>query len=77
MPRYYQEAAYLYSMEDDRTDVSRLPFDAIIKDSFERFATSLSNYDGLDVEIARKELYPFFGDTYYYDYYTMSNLPEY
>jgi len=77
MPRYYQEAAYLYCMEEGRKDVERLPFDAIIKDTFERFATSLSNYDGLDVEIARKELYPFFGDTYYYDYYTMSNLPEY
>ena len=77
MPRYYQEAAYLYCMEEGRTDVASLPFDGVIKESFERFATTLSNYDGLDVEIPRKELYPFFGDTYYYDYYTMSNLPEY
>ena len=77
MPRYYQEAAYLFCMEEGRADVARLPFDTAIKESFERFATTLSNYDGLDIEIARKELYPFFGDTFYYDYYTMSNLPEY
>jgi len=64
-------------MIEGRKDLDRMPFDAVVKDTFERFATSLSNYDGLDVEIARKELYPFFGDTYYYDYYTMRNLPEY
>lgn len=77
MPRYYQEAAYLYGKMDDRSNLDRMPFDAGIKDTFERFATSLSNYNGQDVEVARQALYPFFGDTYYYDYYTMSKLPEY
>jgi hypothetical protein len=37
----------------------------------------MSSYDGKDVRIAREELYPFFGDTYFYDYYAMANLPEY
>ena len=77
MPRYYQEAAYLYGKMAGREDIDQMPFDASIKDSFERFATSMSNYDGQEVEVARRELYPFFGETYYYDYYTMSNLPEY
>ena len=77
IPRYYQEAAYLYSKIEDRKDIDRMPVDAGIKDSFERFMTSATNYDNVDVEIARQGLYPFFGETYYYDYYTMSQLPEY
>ena len=77
VPRYYQEAAYLYGKMAGREGIDQMPFDASIKDSFERFATSMSNYDGQEVEVARRELYPFFGETYYYDYYTMSNLPEY
>ena len=77
MPRYYQEAAYLYGMIEGRQDLDRMPFDSSIKQTFERFATSLSEYDGQDVQVAREALYPFFGDTYFYDYYTMSDLPEY
>ena len=77
MPRYFQEAAYLYGMIEGRQDLEKMPFDANVKDSFERFASTMSNYDGMDARIAREELYPFFGDTYYYDYYTMANLPEY
>lgn len=77
MPRYYQEAAYLYGFIEGRKDMDRMPFDKGIKDRFERFATSLSNYNGQDVKVAREALYPFFGDTYFYDYYTMIKLPEY
>ena len=77
VPRYYQEAAYLYGKLEDRQDLDRMPFDAGVKDSFERFAKMMSDYNGQEVSVAREDLYPFFGDTYYYDYYTMSNLPEY
>ena len=77
MPRYYQEAAYLYGWIERRKDLDNMPFDTSVKETFDRFAQSLSNYDGQDVKVPREALYPFFGDTYYYDYYTMSNLPEY
>ena len=77
MPRYFQEAAYLYGMIEGRQDLDKMPFDAQVKESFNRFATTMSSYDGKDVRIAREELYPFFGDTYFYDYYAMANLPEY
>ena len=77
VPRYYQEAAYLYGKLEDRQDLEKMPFDASVKDSFERFATMMSDYNGQEVSVAREELNSFFGDTYYYDYYTMSNLPEY
>lgn len=77
MPRYFQEAAYLYTMIEGRADLEKMPFDAVVKETFKRFASTMSSYDGRDARIARKELYPFFGDTYFYDYYTMANLPEY
>ena len=77
MPRYYQEAAYLYGKLQERSDLDKMPFDTGIKDGFERFATSMSHYDGKEEIVARQELYPFFGDTYYYDYYAMRHLPEY
>ncbi len=77
MPRYYQEAAFLYSVMMGGQDADNVPVDASVKETFERFATSLSGYDGQDVEVAREALQPFFSDTYFYDYYTMSNLPEY
>ncbi len=77
MPRYYQEAAYLYGMLEGRKDMDQMPFDASIKDSFERFMTFAQNYDNQEVGVVREGLYPVFGDTYFFDYYTMSKLPEY
>ena len=77
MPRYYQEAAYLYGKLEDRKDFKRVPFDKGIKDTFEHFMTSAAKYNNKEVEICREGLYPFYGETYYYDYYMMKNLPEY
>ena len=77
MPRYYQEAAYLYGKLEDRKDLDRMPFDKGIKDTFERFMKSAVKYDNKDVKLGREGLYPFFGETYYYDYYMMKKLPEY
>ena len=64
-------------MIEERQDLEKMPFDVQVKETFDRFASTMSNYDGMDTKIAREELYPFFGDTYFYDYYTMTNLPEY
>lgn len=78
IPRYYQEAAYLYGRLEERRDMDNVPFDPSVKDSFERFMTTASTYyNKKEVEVCRQGLYPLFGDTYYYDYYTMSQLPEY
>ena len=77
MPRYFQEAAYLYGKIEERTDLDRLPFDKGIKDTFERFMNAAVKYNNKEVKEGRKGLYPFFGETYYYDYYMMKKLPEY
>ena len=53
IPRYYQEAAYLYGQLEERKDLDRMPVDAGIKDTFERFMTSAPNYNDQDIEVAR------------------------
>ena len=77
MPRYYQEAAYLYSKLEGRKELEKIPFDEGIKETFERFMTSAPKYNNADVKDAYPALYPFFGETYYFDYYIMKQLPEY
>lgn len=77
IPRYYQEAAYLYGKLEDNPEIETMPFDESVKSSYESFMTAASNYDNQTVEVCREGLYPLFGDTYYYDYYMMKELPEY
>lgn len=77
IPRYYQEAAYLYGHLEGRAEVEAMPFDAEVKDSYRRFMSVAPNYYKETIEVARQGLYPLFGDTYYYDYYAMNKLPEY
>jgi membrane protein YdbS with pleckstrin-like domain len=77
IPRFYQEAAYLYGKLAEDPAVDNMPFDESVKSSFESFMTAASNYDNQTVEVCRAGLYPLFGETYFYDYYMMKNLPEY
>lgn len=77
MPRYYQEAAYLYGKLQKKENLDKFPFDKAIKQSFENFMSYAINYDDQDIEIVRQALYPTYGQTYFYEYYTMRQLPEY
>ena len=77
MPRYYQEAAYLFGKIEGRQEVENMPYSPGVKENLMRFMSSASNYNSQDMEAVREGLYPFFGDTYYFDYYVMNHLPEY
>ena len=77
MPIIYQQAAYLFGKLEERTDLDRFPFSQSVKDDYNRFVEAASNCDGLDLEDAQERLYPLYGNTFYYDYYLMSNLPDY
>ena len=81
IPRYYQEAAYFYSQLDNdeniEVNIDSIAIDGSVKESFERFAESSVDYNNQELSVVREALAPFFGDTYYYDYFTMSQLPEY
>jgi hypothetical protein len=77
MPRYYQEAAYLYGRQENRQNLDHLPFDQMVKENYERFMKIAPRYEGTDFDEARDALYPLFGQTYYYEFFLMRQLPEY
>lgn len=77
MPLVFQEAAYFYGQMEKRPNLDRMPFSQGVKDGFKRFMDASANYEGMDIEEARERMYALYGNTFYYDYYLMSNLPEY
>jgi hypothetical protein len=76
MPRYFQEAAYLYGMLEERPGINQMPFDQSVKLSFDSFMQAAERYENATVDVGREGLKAF-SDTYYYDYYLMRELPEY
>ncbi len=77
IPLYYQQAVYTYGIEGNRPDLEQMPFDPGVKVTYEQFSQDATKYDGRDIEEAREILYPLYGNTYFYDYYLMADLPQY
>ena len=77
LPLYYQQAIYTFSIEGNRPNIDNMPFDPAVKDVYARFDADAAKYDGLDITQVREMLYPLYGNTYFYDYYLMSDLPQY
>lgn len=73
VPRYYREAAYLYSMIEENAPF-QVQVDEAMKRTFDEFAKLLEQYDGRDIEEARKALYPLYGDTYFYEFFLMEGI---
>lgn len=68
VPRYYQEAAWLFTYNEGKAPFEA-PVDDDVKTRFDQFATMLERYDGKDINQARAALYPLYGDTYFYEYF--------
>ena len=77
IPLYYQQAVYTYGIEGNRPDLEQMPFDPGVKVTYEQFSQDATKYDGRNIEEAREILYPLYGNTYFYDYYLMADLPQY
>ena len=76
IPRYIQEAAYLYGKLEDREMIDRMPIDQSVKQSFDNFMNAAQHYNHMEADYVREGMKGF-NDTYYYDYYLMRDLPEY
>lgn len=69
MPRHYQEAAYLYGHLENEVDISRMPFDKEVVDSYHEFMEMANRCQGMSEEKMREVFYPRFGKTFYYEYF--------
>lgn len=76
IPRYYQEAAYLYAMLENLPIVDQMPIDQSVKQSFDSFMQLAERFDNTEAKYAREGMKAFC-HTYYYDYYLMRDLPQY
>ena len=74
MPRHYQEAAYLYGHLENKVDISHMPFDKSIEESYQQFMDFARQCQGMDELQMRDAFYPRFGNTFYYNYFLFHNL---
>ena len=77
MPRYYQEAAYLYGNLEHTVDISHMPFDQSIVDSYREFMQMAQQCQGMSNEQMQAVFRPRFGDTFFYNYFLMRDLKTY
>lgn len=77
LPLYYQQAIYTFAVEQELPHLEQLPIDPTVAAAYDKFARNLAQYDGQDMRVARKALYSLYGNTFFYDFYLMSDLPQY
>ena len=77
MPRYYQEAAYLYGNLEHMVDISQMPFDQSVVDTYREFMQMAQQCQGMSNEQMQAAFRPRFGDTFYYNYFLMRDLKTY
>lgn len=77
IPIHYQEAAHLYSFLEKRQLPDFIRIDPIVKERYIQFDQTMAQYDGFDIKDVRKATESMFGNTFFYQFYLMSNLPDY
>lgn len=77
MPLHYQEAAYLYGHLERNVDISHMPFDQTVKDSYQRFMDFTRQCSGMTEAQMAEAFRPQFGGTFYYFYFLVNGLHTY
>jgi hypothetical protein len=77
MPRHYQEAAYLYGNLEHKVDISRMPFDKGVIDSYNQFMKEAQQNHNMSESQLAAMLYPRFGNTFYYNYFLRRGVKTY
>lgn len=73
MPLHYQEAAYLYGHLENKVDISHMPFDQNVRDTYDRFMKFNEQCGPMSEEQKAIAFYPQFGNTFYYFYFLVRN----
>lgn len=77
MPTHFQEAAYLYGHLEHQVDISRMPFDPEVVQTYDEFMQLAQQCKGMSDEQMREVFYPRFGHTFYYEYFLIRNQKLY
>lgn len=77
MPKHYQEAAYLYGHLENAIDISQMPFDKDVVDTYNDFMATAQQYAGMTEEQMAPLMYDRFGGTFYYEYFFTRNQKSY
>ena len=72
LPRYYQQAAYLFSVLQGSGIADNLPIDDEVRRQYDSFATYMTTHQG-SVNELREASYKRFGKTYFYFYFFVDN----
>ena len=77
VPTHYQEAAYLYGHLKEDVDISRMPFDEQVKKDYDAFFDLVNNATSTSEDVMRPIFFERFGQTFYYNYFFIHDLPLY
>lgn len=77
IPTHYQEAAYLYGHLESQVDISHMPFDQGVVNTYENFMARAQQYSHLSEEMMAQQMYPEFGHTFFFEYYLNRNQQLY
>lgn len=77
MPALVQQAAYLFGHLEDKVDISQMPFDRDVVETYNAFMSKGQSSGLSDMAQLKQLLYPEFGGTYYYDYYFIRDQETY
>lgn len=77
MPIHLQEAAYLYGHLENKVDISKMPFDKSVVQTYNDLMTAAKQCANMSEEQMARALYPRFGHTFYYEYYFIRNQKLY
>lgn len=69
VPIHIQEAAYLYGHLEDKVDISRMPFEQSVVDTYNDFMATAKQFSYMPEPELKKAMYARFGGTFYYDYF--------
>ena len=77
MPIHFQEAAFLYGHLEHQVDISKMPFDKEVVQTYNDFMQLAQQCAGMSNDQMMHVFYPRFGHTFYYEYYLVRNQKLY
>lgn len=77
MPTHLQEAAFLYGNLEHEVDISRMPFDESVVNTYKQFMQMAERCKGMSEEQMKEVFYEPFGKTFFYEYFLIRNQKLY